>query len=341
MTIAILLSSIASLSAAALGQESQEPTPAPSPPAYLQPTPPEAATAAEPDTHLFPLWGDKVRKAGFELPPAFGVMVNYYYQKSGVQLSNLKLGINDGPLRDASFIQFGDSEAKASALAVRPSFMLFPFLTFYGLISSGHSTTDVTLTSPIQFTTQAKSGAWVVALGTTLQVGYKGFFLVADFNASLADVERISDLMGANLLSFRVGYNYRFGLPGRGFAFWLGTSGQVIGLDTAGNVKLADVLPPPSQDQVDKVNARCDELRPNDPRKQVCTDFANKLQSWVNGSDPAASVAYSLEKKPTDIWNMLVGAQFSLDRSWHFRVEVGFWGRVSVLVGTEYRFDIW
>jgi hypothetical protein len=340
MNVAILLVSIASLSRSVLGQAPDEPPPSPAPPAYLQPTPPTAAAPAEPEQHLLPLWADKVRKAGFELPPAFGVMVNYYYQKSGVQLSNLKLGLNDGPLRDASFIQFGNSEAKASALAVRPSFMLFPFLTFYGLLSSGHSTTDVVLTSPVEFTTQAKSGAWVVALGTTLQVGYKGFFLVADFNASLADVDRIADLVGANLLSFRVGYNYRFGPLGRGIAFWLGTSGQVIGLDTNGNVKLADVLPSPSQDQVDKVNARCDALRPNDPRKQVCTDFANKLQSWVNGSEPAASVAYSLDKKPTDIWNMLVGAQFSLDRNWHFRVEVGFWGRISFLAGTEYRFDL-
>ena len=140
-------------------------------------------------------------------------------------------------------------------------------------------------------------------------------------NASLADVDRISDLMGANLLSFRVGYNYRFGKPGRGVAFWLGTSGQVIGLDTSGSVKLADVLPPPSQDQVDKVNARCDELRPNDPRKPVCTDFANKLQGWVNGTDPAASVAYSLQKKPTDTWNMLAGAQFALDRGDDHRVH--------------------
>jgi hypothetical protein len=308
---------------------------------YAQPLPPEATSPAKGEGPLFPLWGDKVRAAGFELPPAFGVMVNYYYQKSSILISDLQLGVNNGPLHDASFIQFGESTAHANALAIRPSFMLFPFLSFYTVISSGNSVTEVNITSPTTFTTKASSGAFVVSLGVTGQFGYKGFFGVVDFNASVADVDRISDLMGSNLLSFRLGYNYRFGQPGRGFSFWLGSSGQVIGLDTEGSVKLADVIPPPSQSTIDQINARCAEFRPNDPRGQACQDVANKLQEWANGTDPAASVQYSLKKKPKDVWNMLVGAQFALDRNWYFRMEVGFLGsRTSILVGTEYKFDL-
>ncbi len=344
MTVATLLVSLTSLAAHALPGHRDSPASSPAPavqPAYVQQLPPEATAPAKEEAPLFPLWGDKVRRAGFELPPAFGVMVNYYYQKSGVLISDLKLGVNNGPLHDASFIQFGDSTAHASALAVRPSFMLFPFLTFYTVISSGSSETDVSITSPTTFTTRAESGAMVVSLGVTGQFGYKGFFGVVDFNGSVADVERISDLMGSNLLSFRLGYNYKFGKPGQSFSFWLGSSGQVIGLETNGSVKLADVIPPPSQATIDQINARCAEFRPNDPRGQACQDVANKLQDWRNGNDPAASVQYSLNKKPRDVWNMLVGAQFALDRSWYFRVEVGFLGsRTSFLGGTEYRFDL-
>ena len=129
------LISLALLSSAArAGQEPAPPgssgTTTQAPAAAVQPLPPETSAPAEDGGPLFPLWGDKVRKAGFDLPPAFGVMVNYYYQKSSIRISDLQLGVNDGPLRDASFIQFGDSTAHASALAVRPSFMLFPFLTF-------------------------------------------------------------------------------------------------------------------------------------------------------------------------------------------------------------------
>ena len=346
MNAATLLLSIALLPSTALAQQEAAPGASPgngmqAPPGAVQPLPPETTTPPQDDGPMFPLWGDKVRQAGFDLPPAFGVMVNYYYQKSSVLISDLQLGINNGPLHDASFIQFGDSTAHASALAVRPSFMLFPFLTFYTVVSSGSSVTDVTVTSPTSFTTKAESGAMVVALGVTGQFGYKGFFGVVDFNGSVADVERISDLMGANLLSFRAGYNYRFSTPGRGFSFWLGASGQVIGLDTNGSVKLAEVIPPPSQATIDQINARCAEFRPNDPRAQACQDIASKLQAWRDGTDPAASVQYSLKKKPKDVWNMLVGTQFALDRNWYFRLEVGFLGsRTSVLAGAEYRFDL-
>ena len=311
------------------------------PTAALQPLPPETTAAPVDDGPLFPLWGDKVRKAGFELPPAFGVMVNYYYQKSSILISDLQLGVNNGPLHDASFIQFGESTAHANALAIRPSFMLFPFLSFYTVISSGNSETEVTITSPTTFTTKATSGAFVVSLGATAQFGYKGFFVVADFNGSVADVDRISDLMGSNLLSFRLGYNYKLNRAGQSFSFWLGTSGQVIGLETHGSVKLADVIPPPSQATIDGINARCAEFRPNDPRGQACQDFAGKLQDWRDGTDPAASVQYALNKKPKDVWNMVAGVQFALNRSWYFRVEVGFLGsRTSFLAGTEYKFDL-
>ena len=58
-------------------------------------------------------------------------------------------------------------------------------------------------------------------------------------------------------------------------------------------------------------------------------------------TEVATSVQYALNKQPKDIWNMIAGAQFALNRNWYFRSEVGFLGsRTSLLVGTEYKFDI-
>jgi hypothetical protein len=290
---------------------------------------------------IFPLWGDKVRAKGFELPEPFGFMVNYYWQRSDIQITNLKLGLNDGPMRPASFIQIPDARTQASALAVRPSLMLLPFLSVYGVFSVGATETNVHVAEPIDFTTVAKSGAQVLSLGTTFQMGYKGFFGVADFNASVSDVERLADAVGANMLSFRLGYNHRFGPPGRGVAFWAGTAGQVIDVETKGSVRLGEVIRPPSQGAIDSAQARCDALRPLDPRKQVCDEIVERLQGWADGDEPEATVHYSLDKKPAHVWNALVGAQFALDRHWHLRVETSFLnGRNTVLVGPEYRFDI-
>jgi len=313
----------------------------PSSPADVPDPVPSAAPAPVDKGPIFPIWNRRIREAGFDLPPALGVMVNYYYQKSAILISDLQIGVNNGPLRDADVIEFGEATARASALAIRPSFMLFPFLTFYTVVSSGNSETEVSITEPTTFNTTAASGAFVVSLGATGQFGYKGFFVVADFNGSIADVERISDLMGSNLLSFRGGYRVKLKGPSRSISFWAGTSGQVIGLETEGSVKLAEVMPPPDQATIDGINERCGEYRPNDPRGQACEDFTGKLQDWTDGTDPDASVQYALNKQPKDIWNMVAGAQFALNRNWYFRSEVGFLGsRTSFLLGTEYKFDL-
>jgi len=290
---------------------------------------------------VLPFWGDKVRAMGFELPEPYGFMTNYYYQRSDIIISNLKLGVNGSQLVPADFITIPDARTKGSALAVRPNVMLFPFLSFYGVFSSGKTETSVHITSPAEFTTTSTSGAQVVAVGATFQMGYKGFFAVADFNASVADIERLADVVGANILSFRLGYNYKLNAKGMGIAAWVGTAGQVIGVDTAGSVKLADVLPPPSQTTINNAQAKCDAYKPIDPRKDVCNAFVQKMRDWANGTDPAATVQYSLEKRPLNVWNFVLGAQYGLDRHWQFRSETTFLGgRTSFLAGVEYRFDI-
>jgi hypothetical protein len=292
---------------------------------------------------IFPLWGDKVRAKGFDLPEPYGVMVNYYYQRSDIRISNLKLGVNGGPMADFSnLISIPEATTQASALAIRPSLMVLPFFSVYGVFSSGATQTDIHMTEPVDFRTTAKSGAQVLALGGTFQMGYRGFFGVADFNAAVSDVERLADTVGANMLSFRLGKSFKLNETGRGLAVWAGTAGQVLQVETKGSVKLAEVLPPPDPGRVDEAQARCDAIPPQQAvRQQVCNQVVDELRGWSNGSDPQAQVDYSLDKKPAHVWNMVLGAQYALDRNWMFRFEASFLGgRTSFLAGTEYRFDI-
>jgi hypothetical protein len=288
---------------------------------------------------LFPLLGDKARERGYDLGDPYGIMPYYYYQTSQIRISDLKLGINNGPLFDASFIKLGIADATAHTFGLRPNLMVLPFLTVYLVYTAGNTETKVPIEEPFSFISTASSPASVLGVGATAQYGYKGFFGVVDFNGTVADVKRLGDLVGGNLLSFRVGYARNLGSNGRRLAAWLGTAGQVLSTDTKGSVQLAEVLGPPSQSTADNLQARCDELRPNDPRKEPCNNFSTKIQDWANGNAPDTSIQYSLTKHPVDIWNMLAGVQYSLNRDWHFRVEGSFiGGRTSLLVATEYRF---
>jgi hypothetical protein len=316
--------------------------PAPTlPPPHVVPLEPAvvAAPAAAAKKHgIFPIWGDKVRAKGFDLPEPIGFMVNYYNQQSDIEVTNLKLRFNGGEVIDAdAFIAVPDARTEASALAIRPNVMIFPFLSVYSVFSVGATETNVhvNVLDELQFDTVAKSGAQVVSLGVTFQMGYKGFFGVADFNGSVSDVERLADAVGANMLSFRVGYNHKLNAEGRGVALWAGTMGQVLDVETKGSVRLGEVIPPPSQATIDEMQARCDALG-SGVDGLACDRFVDRLRNY----DPNSTVEYSLDKKPAGVWNMILGAQYALDRNWHFRVETTFLNqRTTFLAATEYRFD--
>jgi len=54
-----------------------------------------------------------------------------------------------------------------------------------------------------------------------------------------------------------------------------------------------------------------------------------------------STVQYSLDKKPKDMWNFIIGSQFQINRSWMIRAEVGILGsRTQVIAGLQYRFDL-
>jgi hypothetical protein len=220
--------------------------------------------------------------------------------------------------------------------------MVFPFLSVYAVFSVGDTQTNVQISEvlgqPVDYSTVAKSGAQVLSLGATFQMGYKGFFGVADFNGSVSDVDRLADTVGANMLSFRLGYNKKLNAKGRGLAVWAGTAGQVLEVETKGSVRLGDVVPPPSQETIAGIQAQCDAIPLTEAgRKAACNAIVRALQDY----DGNATVEYSLDKKPAGVWNMILGAQFAVDRAWQLRFESTFLnGRTTFLGAVEYRFDI-
>jgi hypothetical protein len=303
-------------------------------PATVQIVEAPSPAAAKRKHGIFPLWGDAVRAKGFDLPNPYSVMFNYYYQSSDLTINNLRLQFNDRVWRNYdALIQIPKAKATGSALSVRPAIMVFPFLSFYGVFSTGATQTDVSVASPVipqlAFDTVAKSGVSVLALGATFQMGYRGVFVVADFNGAVSDVDRLADLVGANILSFRLGYSKKLDENGRKLAGWVGAAGQVIDVNTEGTVRIGEVLPP--------IDLNCAGRFPIvDSLRQRC----DALQTALN--DPNATVSYKLDKKPKDVWNMLAGAQYAIDRNWAFRVEGSFLGsRYSVFGGVAYEFDIY
>ena len=52
-----------------------------------------------------------------------------------------------------------------------------------------------------------------------------------------------------------------------------------------------------------------------------------------------SSIQYSLDKRPQNPWNFIIGGQFQINKSWMIRAEYGFLGsRNQFIGGLQYRF---
>ena len=73
---------------------------------------------------MFPIWGDKVYKRGFDIPFPFGIMLNSFYCKQGIEISNIHIGLESatdtlGPADLSNVIKFSDVTARAYNLNLR------------------------------------------------------------------------------------------------------------------------------------------------------------------------------------------------------------------------------
>jgi hypothetical protein len=165
----------------------------------------------------------------------------------------------------------------------------------------------------------------------------------------------------------RIGKSFRVGNdPDENLNLWAGGFRLKINTGTTGSIPLADALP------IDEWNAKVAQGQAEVERRNA------EIDAWWNGLTPqqqanpvyiakyetakaalaraagvldaaeqavanagSSSVQYSLDKRPADLWDFLVGGQYQMNKSWMFRAEVGFLSsRSRVLAGVQYRFGL-
>ncbi len=283
---------------------------------------------------IFPIWGRKAVERGFDLPRPYGIGVNGVYINQNIDISNLQLSTGSDPLEPFDVVQFGTNEATAFSETIRGDVWLFPFLNVYGLYGPGQANTSVEVTDPVVFTSSVDQNATTYGFGITGAMGIKRNWLSVDANWTWSDLEKLDKPVNIRILSMRYGRAFKLG-NGNKAAAWIGTMNQKVELDTRGSVTFEEAVPPEFWAQIEDL--------PNSPwyqgltpaQKVVVDRLVQRIQA--NRDTP---INYGIDKELSDPWNMLVGGQYFLGKSWEFRAEAGFIGRVSALAGFAYRFRI-
>ena len=328
--------------------------------------------------YSLPILGAKATAAGYNLPYSAGLSAQYFTQVSDLIIENLMVGFNGGTMYDLDeLIRFNKAKATASAFTIRPDIWLLPFLNVYGILGKAKASTEVgfglwlpdsnnisheavSASSTIEFNTTT------YGLGITPTIGVGGGFLALDMNVSWTDVPQLAKPAQTFVFGPRLGKNFKLKKPQQSVALWVGGFRVHLNSETSGSIPLSDVFPPgtlggkidqgilkveQAQQNVDAWWAGLSQAQQANPINQAKYNKANQVLDRASGFLVAAddavstiessSVQYSMDKRPKDPWNFIIGSQFQLNKHLMLRAEYGFTGsRTQFLTGLQYRFGL-
>jgi len=328
--------------------------------------------------YVLPIWGKKVTEKGFSLPYSAGLSLNYFWQKSDLVIDNLMVGFNNGPMYELDeIVRFNKAEATASALTLRPDVWILPFLNVYGIFGKSMASTEVgfgvwipdsTNTPKEVFTAESlvEFNTTSAGFGFTPTMGVGGGWLALDMNFSWTDVPQLDKPAFVFIFGPRFGKTFKFKNPEQNIALWAGGFRVMMNSGTSGSINLSDVF------TLDELEGKVDEgmqkvgdaqiqvdawwegLTPVEQKNPVnvakytaANAALGKAGEILNAADEAAAngvtstVQYSMDKRPKDMWNFIVGSQYQLNKHFMLRAEVGFLSsRIQVNTGLQYRFGL-
>jgi hypothetical protein len=303
---------------------------------------------------VFPIWGDKAYKRGYDIPFPYGVMLNYYMQDADVSISNLEVGFQTpdntvGPIPLDSLVVFDVSSARSFAASFRPDIWIFPFLNVYGLFSAGKNSTTVKLAQPVPIEAVTDFSATGYGFGVLFAAGVGPGWITVDNNFIWTIIPALADPVRVHNLGIRFGATKQFRRkPESNFAAWIGAFRQNLASETRGAIDVNELFPNADEELADRIEIRWDDYisdkncggaiqHPACRLDPLVRDITDKLRTDQPISE--TTILYSMDKKPVELWNLVIGGQYQFDKHWQLRSEVGFLGsRTQFLFSLNYRF---
>lgn len=327
--------------------------------------------------YILPIWGANAHKLGYKLPYSAGLGINYLWQNSDLTLNNLMIGFNNGPMYELDeIVRFTNAQSEANAINFRPDIWLFPFLNIYGIFAQAKTSTsiDAAIWLPdtsnnwneiSAFSTKAKFDATTFGIGATPTFAFKGWWMALDMNVAWTDVSALDDPVFTFVFGPRIGKTIQFN-DDMNLAFWFGGFRVKFSSSTNGSLNLDELFNPDDlQAKVDQGLIRVSDAEENlqswwnsltqieqqNPQNKAKyatgTRTIEAAGNFLNAVDGAitnvgsSTVQYSLDKRNTNMWNVIVGTQFQVTKHWQIRAEYGFLGsRNQFIGGLQYRFGL-
>lgn len=310
--------------------------------------------------YVMPILGDKIRKAGYNLPEPAGLMIGTYWQQQELTLSNLSIGLGDGNDMENidDWTEFKSIKTKNLVFTVRPDVWIFPFLNVYGTLSRFNAITQATLLEPFELKIPEvdKTGNGI-GFGGVLVYGFGPVWVSGNFNMNWSRAPGVDQPTQSFVNSLRIGTQVQSRNRKHFGTIWLGANYQNYLGSNTGVYDMTQLLPdekPKLEELKEKIEVKIEEIQNgyedfcnipgNKPAciviDQVLNEVKERIDEKLDGVEKPEELllrhGYTVE--PTKKWNMVVGAQYTFNKHWEARFEAGFLGRQSFLFNVNRRF---
>ncbi|OTA16879.1 hypothetical protein Xvie_01558 [Xenorhabdus vietnamensis] len=280
------------------------------------------------ESRILPIWGDKAREKGYDLPEPFGVSYGYINLRQDIVVDKIGFIMPENPdTPDAIIINAGKTRERNESHMLKLDTWVMPFLNVYGVYgkTKGSSETNidsilfdfgfpgmkpVPLLKDEPFTLDFKGKTY--GGGLTLAGGYNQFFATLDANYTQTNLDILDGDIKALVITPRIGYE---------FTFKPLFAGQ-------GNTKVQVWTGAMYQDITQRFKGKVANL-----------NMTGKLGTIVKGfleNDPEMS--FDVKQHLAHKWNNTVGARVEVTRNFNVLSEIGFGNRNSFFISGEFRF---
>ena len=312
--------------------------------------------------YVFPVLGQGAYRKGFDIPYPIGFMANYFWSDQGILIDNFQLGYQNAYNSDKGFplqpfndsegnpiIKFGASRNQAWSFNVRPDVWILPFLNVYGIFGVGGSTTEVNIESvfgnkDLSFTSLVDQKINTAGVGILGAGGVGPVWVSGDFNFTWNKPALLDKATVAIVMGLRIGKTFTFKKkPYSNIGIWIGGMRVNIQSETIGAIKLIDAFQDEFWDKKDQFVADYNEWYDNNydglpVKDKIKADLMMNIVEGIDERNGESVIEYGMDKQVAEKWNMLLGAQYQINKRWQLRSEAGLIGdRKSVLVSLNYR----
>ncbi|MCG8578655.1 MAG: hypothetical protein MI866_01985 [Bacteroidales bacterium] len=304
--------------------------------------------------YILPIMGDKVHDLGFNLPFPMGIMFNSLSGNQNLSLSGLQVGFGNlnSPVPPnmidlGGIVKFDDVSAQTSTFNLRLDAWVFPFLNVYGIVGqTKKADINVNMTEPFPLPVSTEVSGTYVGYGIMAAGSIGPLFVSGDMNHTFSYNPRLDKPAKVLITGTRIGPVFNFkNKPDMNVVIWVGAMHTHFNGHTVGQINTIDLAPDAPgkiDDMRGNLNNWYDGLSPIDKIKygviyKRLDDGLGNLKDGVENS----YIRYEMNKSIENPWNMLVGAQWQINKRWQVRAEAQFMGdRTAGLVSLNYRFGI-